>query len=251
MQTHTFKSQFTTKFEYSQAKISPTHKNSADFTVVYTHGLYSDPWGRKPEAVKAFCEDNNISFIRFELAGHGSDIARYEEADFNTWKEQILEVSDELVTGNILYIGSSIGGWLSLIAARERPERTVGVIGLAPAPDFTFDMETHVFNAEQKAQLAKGRLVFPMKDFSYVFTKKMMDTARQNLLLDKPLTVKCPVHIIHGSEDKNLDPEKPFKLFRCLESRDVVLKLIKDSNHRLSRDVDIEELKNSIKSFIK
>lgn len=251
MQTHTFKSQFTTKFEYSQAKTSPTHKNSADFTVVYTHGLYSDPWGRKPEAVKAFCEENNISFIRFELAGHGSDIARYEDADFNTWKEQILEVSDELVTGNILYIGSSIGGWLSLIAARERPERAVGVIGLAPAPDFTFDMETHIFNAEQKAQLAKGRLVFPMKDFSYVFTKKMMDTARQNLLLDKSLAVKCPVHIIHGSDDKNLDPEKPFKLFHCLESRDVVLKLIKDSNHRLSRDVDIEELKNSIKSFIK
>lgn len=251
MQTHTYDSQFTTKFEYIQAKTSATHKNSADFTVVYTHGLYSDPWGRKPEAVKAFCEEYNISFIRFELAGHGSDIARYEEAHFNIWKEQILEVSDKMTEGRILYIGSSIGGWLSLIAARERTERAIGVIGLAPAPDFTLDMEKHVFTPEQKAELDKGRLVFPMKDFSYVFTKKMMDTARENALLDKPLPILCPVHIIHGSEDKNLDPEKPFKLFRCLQSEDVVLKLIKGSNHRLSRDVDIEELRNSIKSFMK
>ncbi len=251
MPSHTFKSQFTTNFEFSQANSCKTNKNSPDFTVVYVHGLYSDPWGRKPEEIKTFCEEQNIPFFRFELAGHGADIDSYEKVDFNTWKEQLLEVTDEMVAGKILYIGSSIGGWLSLIAARERPQRAVGVIGLAPAPDFTYDMERYVLTDAQKAEMnEKGRLLFPMKDFTYVFTRKMFDTARENLLLESPLDVKCPVHIIHGTEDKNLDPQKPFKLLNCLQSEDVIVKLIKGSNHRLGRDVDIDEMKNSIRSFM-
>lgn len=250
MQTHIFTSQFTTNFEYIQAKTSATHKNSTDFTVVYTHGLCSDPFGRKPEEIKAFCEAHNISFFRFELAGHGSDAARYEEVDFNIWKSQVLEVVDEIVSGKILFIGSSLGGWLSLLAARERPERTIGVIGLSAAPDFTADMEKYVLTKEQLAELATGRLVFPMKDYSYIFTKQMFDTARENLLLEGPLAIHCPVHIIHGTEDKNLDPQKPFKILKCLESENVIVKLMKGGNHRLGRDVDIAEMCNSIKSFI-
>lgn len=252
MPSRTFKLQFTTNFEQSQAKTSETNKNSPDFTVVYVHGLYSDSWGRKPEEVKNFCAENNIPFFRFELAGHGSDKDSYEKVDFNIWKGQILEVVDEMVSGKILFIGSSLGGWLSLIAARERPGRAIGVIGLAPAPDFTYDMERYVLTESQKTEMKEnGRLLFPMKDFTYVFTQKMFDTARDNLLLESPLAVACPVHILHGTEDKNLDPQKPFKLLKCLQSEDVVLKLIKGSNHRLGRDVDIAELKNSIRSFIR
>lgn len=250
MQSHTFKSQFTTNFEFSQAKTLPTNKNNKDLTVIYTHGLYSDPWGHKPETIKSFCLENGLNFFRFELAGHGSDTLSYEDVDFNVWKDQILEVIDEMTTGKVLLVGSSLGGWLSLIAARERPEKVIGVVGLAPAPDFTLDLEKYVFTPAQKADLNNGRLVFPMKDFSYVFTKKIFDTARQNLLLEAPLTINCPVHIIHGTEDKNLDPKKPFKLQQCLTSEIVVVKLIKGANHRLGRDTDLKEIIASLKSFL-
>lgn len=249
MQSRTFKSQFTTNFEFSQAKTSSADKNRPNMTVIYTHGLYSDPWGRKPETIKSFCLENGLDFFRFELAGHGSDTLSYEDVDFNVWKEQLLEIIDEMVTGKILLVGSSLGGWLSLIAARERPERVAGVVGLAPAPDFTLDLEKYVFTPEQKADLANGRLVFPMKDFSYVFTKKIFDTARDNLLLEAPLNVSCPVHILHGTEDKNLDPQKPFKLQKCLTSEVVIVKLIKGANHRLGRDEDLKEIIASLKSF--
>ncbi len=250
MQSHTFKSQFTTNFELSQAKTLPINKNHSNITVVYTHGLYSDPWGRKPETIRNFCLESGMDFFRFELAGHGSDTLSYEDVDFNVWKDQLLEIVDDMVEGKILLIGSSLGGWLSLIAARERPERIVGVIGLAPGPDFTLDLEKYVFTPDQKADLEKGRLVFPMKDFSYVFTKKIFDTARENLLLEAPLPVNCPVHVIHGTEDKNLDPQKPFKLQKCLTSNNVIVKLIKGANHRLGRDEDLQEIITSVKSFI-
>lgn len=250
MQTHTFASQFTTKFEYIQAKTSETNKNSPKFSIVYIHGLNSDPWGRKPEEVKSFCLAHNISFFRFELAGHGSDANNFEKVNFTHWKEQVYEIIDTMVAGKILFVGSSLGGWLSLLAARDRPERAIGVVGLAPAPDFTDDMERFVLTPSQKEELLHGKVMFPMKDFTYIFTKELFDTARENLLLEAPLNISCPVHIIHGTEDKNLDPQKPFKLLKCLTTQDVVLKLMKGSNHRLGRDVDIRELHNSLASFL-
>lgn len=251
MQSHTYKSQFTTKFELSQAKISKTHKNSSEFTVIYVHGLYSDPWGRKGIEISRFCEENNLDCMRFELAGHGSDIANYEKADFDVWKNQVLEVIDDLVKGQVLLLGSSVGGWLSLIAAIERPERVRGIIGLAAAPDFTADLENYIFTAEQKQAMEKdGRLTFPTKDFTYVFTKKMFDTAQKNLLLTGVIPITCPVHLLQGSKDDSLDPNKAFNIFKALQTDEVIVKWIKGSNHRLGRDVDIEEIHNSIKSFI-
>lgn len=247
MNKRTFKSNFTTNFEFSKAKIAKTH----NLTIIYIHGLYSDPWGRKPEAVKQFAESNNLDFIRFELIGHGSDKDSYEKADLNLWKAQVLEVIDELSEGNILMIGSSLGGWLSLIAGVERPNRVKGIIGLAAAPDFTMDLENHIFTSEQKNEMAeKGKLLFTNNDFTYVFTKKMFDSGRENALLGKKIPVTCPVQLIQGQKDASLDPNKAFNIAKCLESDDVVIKLLKNSNHRLGDDKDILEINASIKSIL-
>ncbi len=252
IQNHTFKAKFTTKIELRQAKSSETNKNSPELSIIYIHGLFSDPWGRKPEEVKSFCEKHNLGFCRFELAGHGSDKDNYENIDFDVWKNQVLEVIDEIVDGDIVMVGSSLGGWLSLIAAKERPERIKGVVGMAAAPDFTFDIEQYIFTAEQKAEMKEsGKLLFPMKDFTYIFTSKIFDTARDNLLLQGTLPITCPVHLLQGSEDKNVLPEKQFKIMKCLKSDDVVVKIIKGGNHRLGRDEDIKEMEQSLTSLLK
>lgn len=120
MTDYTFKSNFTTKIDFRQAKTPKTNS----LTVVYIHGLYSDCWGRKPENVMEWCAANGVNFFRFELAGHGSDSARYEETDVNIWKAQLLEVIDDIVKTDVILAGSSLGGWLSLLAALERPEKS-------------------------------------------------------------------------------------------------------------------------------
>ena len=243
MTDYTFKSNFTTKIDFRKANSAETH----NLTIVYVHGLYSDPWGRKPENIADWCAENNLDFFRFELAGHGSDSARYEESDFNIWKEQLLEVLDEIVKTDVIMVGSSVGGWLSLVAAIERPQQVKGILGLAAAPDFTADMEKYVFTPEQKQTMEQtGRLEFPTADFTYVFTKKMFDTARQNLLLTGVIPVTCPVHLIQGQKDVSLDPNKALNIARALEGNDVVVKLIKEANHRLGRDEDLIETRRSL-----
>lgn len=248
MSDYTFKSNFTTKIDFRKAKSAKTH----NLTVVYVHGLYSDPWGRKPENIAEWCAERGIDFFRFELAGHGSDSARYEEADFGVWKQQVLEVLDELVKTDVIMVGSSIGGWLSLVAGIERPLQVKGILGLAAAPDFTADMEKYVFTAEQKQTMEQaGRLEFPTADFTYVFTKKMFDSARQNLLLTGIIPITCPVHLIQGQKDASLDPNKALNTARALESNEVVVKLLKESNHRLGRDEDLLETRNSLQALIR
>ena len=123
MQKYTYNSGFTTNFEFLKQEKSP-------FTILYIHGLCSDPWGKKPEAVKNYASKHGIDFLRFELAGHGSDANNFAKTDMNIWKNQLFEIIDTMIKGPIVVIGSSIGGWLSLIAAKERPERIIGFVGI-------------------------------------------------------------------------------------------------------------------------
>ena len=244
MFSHKFKCDFTTNFDLSQVKSSSTHKIS----VIYIHGLFSDCWGRKPESVKTWCLEHRINFLRFELAGHGSDSERYLETDIDVWKSQLLEVIDDFCEGNVVLVGSSVGGWLSLLAAQERPERVVGIIGLAAAPDFTLDLEKYIFTPEQKQLMEKtGKLDFSTKDFTYVFTKKMFESGRKNALLGQEIPIDCKVHLLQGMRDDCLDPNKALNIAKALRSSEVVVKLLKRSNHRLCNSEDIQELFNSLK----
>ncbi len=243
MPHYSFKSPFLSRYEHVSCP--------SDLTVVYTHGFCSDPWGTKAEHVKAHCINNNVSFFRYELAGHGSDAANYMASDFNVWKNQLLDIIDNRVSGKIILVGSSLGGWLSLIGARDRGNRVSGVLGLAAAPDFTADIMHYVLTPAQRAQLDTGTLIFPTNEFTYTATKRIFDTASENLVLTGALNITCPVHIIHGTADKTLIPEKPFQIQRALTSDNVVVKLIKGAGHRLDSEIDRGEIRASLSELFR
>lgn len=247
MPQHTFSSGFTTDFEYIQADSSHNPK----FNLLYTHGFCSDPWGRKPEEIKKWCLKNNINFYRYELAGHGSDKENLEKTDFNIWKEQILEIIDKLIQGPVLVVGASLGGWLSLVAAVKRPERICGLLGLAAAPDFTKDNEEFI-TQEQKEQMEQnGKIVFDNNGFQTIITKQLLETGNQNLLLDKPhIPIFCKVTLIQGMEDDSVYWPKALKIAEKIQSREVMVKLLKSSNHRLNEDKDIAEILSALDTFL-
>ena len=246
MSAHQFLGQFTTNFEHIKAKSTEINK----FTVLYTHGLYSDPWGRKPDSVRDWCAKNNIDFFRYELAGHGSDAGNYENVDVNLWKAQILEIIDTMIEGDIVVVGSSLGGWLSLIAAEARPERVKAVLGLAAAPDFTVDLEDKYLTPEQNKTIQEqGRLEFTNDDFTYVFTKKLMDSGRENQMLNRTINITCPVLLIQGQKDASLDWRKALQISQAIQGNNVMVQLLKYSNHRLGEDSDLEVIARSLDSI--
>lgn len=247
MQNYTFSSNFTTKIDIRQAKTATTHK----ITMLYIHGLFSDPWGRKPETCCQIAAEQNIDFIRFELIGHGSDSHHYEQADFHLWISQIEELITNFAQGDIIIAGSSLGGWLALLLAERHPDRVKGVIGLAAAPDFTMDLEQRIFTPEQKQQLSQtGRLDFTNHDFTYIFTKKMFDSARDFQLLNRHIDLHCPLHLLQGMKDASLDWRKALQIAQCVSQDDVTIKFLKGSNHRLGHDNDLLELRHTLEDLI-
>ena len=129
---YTYKCGHTAKYEY----IKPDGAKTQSCTLVYAHGFCSAPYGRKPEEIRKWCIENGMGFFRYEIAGHGSDAARFEETTINTYKSQIFEIVGEMVDGDVVTAGASRGGWLGLLAAVQFPQKVKGLLGLAAAPDF-------------------------------------------------------------------------------------------------------------------
>ncbi len=248
MQKTTFKNGHTTLCEY----IKPDAAKTQSFTVVYTHGFCSDPMGRKPEEIKQWCVENGMGFFRYELAGHGSDVSRFEETTLNTYKQQIFEIVGEMIDGDVVVAGSSLGGWLSLMAACQFPQKVKGVIGLAAAPDFLKKYIESYFQPEHKAILEKyGKVEFPTNDFTYVITQQMLDSADENLMLNKDtIPYGGKVSLLQGMQDAALEWPTALTIAQKLTGSDVKVVLQKDSNHRLNRDEDIKELRRFLDDFL-
>jgi len=247
MQKITFKNGHTTLCEH----IKPAAGKTQSFTVVYTHGFCSDPMGRKPEAVKQWCIEHGMGFFRYELAGHGSDVSRFEETTINTYKQQIFEIVGEMVEGNVVVAGASLGGWLSLLAACRFPEKVCGMLGFAAAPDFLKKyFEANLTPEIREILNKKGKIAFPVNDFVYTITAKMIASADENLMLDKEvIPFNGKVRLLQGMKDAALDWHTAPLIAEKLAGDDVKVILCKDSDHRLGRDEDIAEIWKMLGEF--
>ncbi len=248
MQKTTFKNGHTTFLEY----IKPDADKTQSFTVVYTHGFCSDPMGRKPEAVKEWCVQHGVGFLRHELAGHGSDVDRFEETTLNTYKQQIFEIVGEIVKGDVVVVGASLGGWLSLMAACQFPNKVKGTIGLAAAPDFLKKYFDANLTPELRNLLHKnGKIEFEVNKFVYTITEAMITSADENLMLNKEvIPYGGKVRLLQGMKDMALDWQTALMIANKLTGDDVKVVLCKEADHRLGRDEDIVELKRMLDDFL-
>ena len=245
---HPFKCGHTLKCEH----IKPDTAKTQSFTLVYAHGFCSDPYGRKPEEIKKWCIANGMGFFRTVLAGHGDDRVNFEKTTLNTYKEQFFEVIEDLVEGPIVMAGSSLGGWLSFLTAVKYPERVIGVLGLAAAPDFLKRYFENYFKPEHLAILDKyGKIEFPTNDFTYVITKKMIESGNENLMLDKEvMPYNGKVRLLQGMKDASLEWPTALTIAQKLASDDVSVRLMKNSNHRLGSDEDIIAIRAFLDEFL-
>ena len=247
MLSRTYDTKFTTNSEH----FMPKSDNKQKFTILYTHGFCSDPWGKKPEEVKKWCLKHDIAMYRYELAGHGSDAAHFEETDINIWKAQILEIIDKYIEGDIVLVGSSLGGWLSMIAAINRPNRIKGLVGLAAAPDFTADYMKYATPAQIEEMEKYGKITYPGQNITFTVTKRLIDSGNENLILDKEsIDIFCPIILIQGMQDTSVDWHKALKIAERVKTNDVIVKLLKNTGHRLNDDFAINEILSALDTFL-
>ncbi len=208
-------------------------------TLVFLPGYMSDMQGGKAQALASWAEREGRAMLRLDYSGCGESEGAFEDGTLNIWRDDVLAVVRHAVTGPVILIGSSMGGWLMLLVAQGLGEDVKALIGIASAPDFT-DWD---FDETDKALItAHGRIERP-SDYGYdpmVITKSFWQSGQDNLQLGGQTAIDCPVRLIHGQCDPDVPWEISLKLAKQLRSSDVQTILIKDGDHRLSRDQDIE-----------
>ena len=218
--------------------------------IIFIHGLNSDMNGTKALTVERYARKNNLNFIRFDCRGHGRSEGKFEEFTISDWKKDLLDIIDNIAKGPQILIGSSMGGWLMMLAAKARPQRIKGMIGLAAAPDFGKDLYNNLNKKNKREITSKGITKYTSYGFSYYLTKKFFIEAEKNRILKKPLHFTKPLILIHGLKDNVVKEDVPRKTLNKITGKNVNIIYLKESDHRLSSDTDLKVIINSI-SYIK
>lgn len=221
--------------------------------VLFFGGFHSDMTGTKAVALEQWCRARQRAFIRFDYSGHGQSSGHFETGTIGEWLEDALAVLDQLTEGPQIIVGSSMGGWLSLLAAVARPERLHALVTLACATDFTRLLLLPLFSDAQKQQLAtEGRVLLPC-DYDdqqpYPITRQLLEEGDQHCLLDRPIPIHCPVRMFHGLQDRDVPWDFSRRTCEQLESDDATLTLIKQGDHRLSEPADLRLIVNCLEQL--
>lgn len=213
-------------------------------TYVWLSGFKSDMTGTKVTVLEDWARAQGHGFLAFDYSGHGVSGGAFEDGTISAWRDDALAAMDMLTSGPLVLVGSSMGGWMALLAALALKARVAAMVLIAPAPDFTQKLMWPEFSPAQQAEiLEQGRTLRP-SDYGdpYPITRGLIEDGQQWALLDAPIELACPIRILQGMQDPDVPWQHAFKLVEALESEDLVFSLIKDGDHRLSRDQDINRL---------
>jgi pimeloyl-ACP methyl ester carboxylesterase len=205
----------------------------------------SDMLGGKALALAAWAEGEGRAMLRLDYSGCGESEGAFEDGTIDIWRDDVLAIIRHITDGPVILVGSSMGGWLMLLVAEALGTQVTAMVGIAAAPDFT-DWD---FNEADRAEIqTKGRVERP-SDYGYdpmVIMQRFWQSGQDNLRLTGEIVVDCPVRLLHGQSDPDVPWETSLRLATALRSSNVQTLLIKDGDHRLSRDADITLLIDTV-----
>ena len=205
--------------------------------VVFLGGFRSDMTGTKALFLQDWADRRGRAFLRFDYGGHGASSGDFAALGIGDWAADAHAMLDALTEGPQVLVGSSMGGWIALLLARDRPERIAGLVGIAAAPDFTEDLILPALTAADRAALDRDGFVARPSDYSddpYLYTRALIDQGRANLVLRAPLPLPFPVRLLQGTADADVPPSVALRLLGHASGPDIRLTLVKDADHRFS-----------------
>jgi pimeloyl-ACP methyl ester carboxylesterase len=213
-------------------------------------GFHSDMQGTKAVALDAWAAGQGRASVRFDYSGHGESGGAFIDGTIGRWLEESVAVFERFCAGPQILVGSSMGGWIALLLAREMARRPAGraslagLVLIAPAPDFTEELMWKGFSPQAKAEIESQGVWLRPSDYGepYPITRALIEEGRHHLLLGSSIDVGCPIRILQGAQDPDVPWRHAFALAHRLPVDDVVLTMIQDGDHRLSRPQDIARI---------
>jgi pimeloyl-ACP methyl ester carboxylesterase len=223
--------------------------------LVWLGGFKSDMQGSKAVALDEWARDHGRAVVRFDYSGHGESGGDFVDGTIGRWLEESVAVFERFCDGPQVLIGSSMGGWMALLLAREIKKRQetqqakaslAGLVLIAPAPDFTEELMWKNFPAAVKKEIETKGVWLRPSDYGdgspYPITRNLIEEGRNHLVLGSAIDLGCPVRILQGAQDPDVPWQHAFALTHRLPADDVVLTMIQDGDHRLSRPQDIARI---------
>lgn len=222
--------------------------------VMFLSGFKSDMQGGKAIALEEFCTSRGHAFTRFDYFGHGESSGAFEDGTIGRWADDAVHVLDNVAEGPQILVGSSMGGWIMLLCALQRPERVAGLVGIAAAPDFTRDLIPPALTPDQLVQLDRdGYCDIPNcydDQEPYRIRKSLLDEGDNHLLLNGEIGLEVPVRLIHGIEDEDVPWQTAHRIMAQITSTDVEIQFVKAGDHRLSEPHDIDRLTRTVGALL-
>ena len=218
-------------------------------TVVFLAGFRSDMEGTKATFLEERCKDRGQAYIRFDYSGHGISKGAFEDGTISQWTDDSLAILDQIAASNsILLVGSSMGGWISLLCALKRPDQICGLVGLAAAPDFSTDMKNKMTEEQRTLMESQGYIDVPnaYSDEPYKITKNLIEDGDKNCLLKGGIGIDIAVRLIQGMKDDDVEWQHAHRIKNAITGDDVEVLLIEDADHRLSRPQDLEIIDKTV-----
>lgn len=227
--------------------------------VVWLGGYKSDMEGTKALALDDFAAEAGLEAIRFDYSGHGISGGAFRDGTISRWLEETVSVIRHFAPEEVVLVGSSMGGWIASrtvqeLARRDLPVKVRGMVLIAPAPDFTAELiEPALTEAERQSLAERGYFEEPSEYSAepYIYTRALIEDGRENRVMQGIIATGCPVHILQGMADTSVPYAHALKLTEHLPADDVVLTLIRDGDHRLSRPQDLERLKAALLEILR
>ena len=221
-------------------------------TLVFLPGFASDMTGSKAVALRDWCAAEGRALLRLDYSGHGASGGAFTAGTIGTWAEDARRVIAATTEGKLVLVGSSMGGWIALLTALVLPERVVGLVGVAAAPDFTEELIWAPMPPRARDLLRReGVLPMPSEygDPTPV-TLELIEEGRRHLLLGAEIVLDCPVRLLHGQQDPDVPWQTSLRLAERLRGADVQVLLVKDADHRLSRPNDLALLVRTVAGLL-
>ena len=219
--------------------------------LVFLGGFKSDMGGTKAVHLEAWARAQGRAFLRFDYSGHGESSEAFTDGCIGDWAQDAQNAITQLTEGPQILVGSSMGGWISLLMARRIPEKIAALVTIAAAPDFTEDSMWGGFTDAQKTELEDGQVALPSEyGEPYIITKKLIEDGRNHLVLRDPLPLPFPVRMMQGTDDVDVDMSVALRLMSHATGDDMRLIVLKNGDHRFSDEVALKLIEDAVRNVI-
>lgn len=219
--------------------------------VMFMPGYRSDMEGTKAVYLEGRCKERGQGYLRFDYSGHGVSEGDFNDGTISIWTQDALDVMDYATVGrDVVLVGSSMGGWISLLMALERRTQVCGLVGIAAAPDFTLDIYYNRMDDTQRTRLKRDGYVDVPNEYSdipYKVTKALIDDGAENLLIKKGIDLHISVRLVQGMRDADVEWQHAHRIKNAIAGDDVEVLLVEDGDHRLSRPEDLALIDRCVK----